>query len=383
MSIAQYTICISPHQVPLAEAVVNLVGPEAYRYVYKIPLTERRKKLGWGEASKSWMIAEYEDFTAARKVLCDADILISGERDLELFERRLSARLYTVYSAERWFKPLLGMWRLLSPSYFRMAWRFVKMLRQNEKMFCYPMGAHAAADMARLCGLFSGDLRCIFRAPAIAFERRPGGKIWLRGGLAENDCRYCLHKMRMWGYVVAPSSGERRARSQSGKLRLLWVGRFLKWKRVDTIIRAVVENKQNHSVEVTRLEIVVDIYGSGPEEARLKMLAVGNEDVIHFHPPVPNDEVRQLMREYDVYVLSSNAYEGWGAVVSEALAEGMKVVGTYEAGSSATILPESNLFHAGDWRGLLNVLRRGQAFVDADTWSAASFAKMLVMGPKG
>ena len=84
------------------------------------------------------------------------------------------------------------------------------------------------------------------------------------------------------------------------------------------------------------------------------------------------------MREHDVYVLASNGYEGWGAVVSEALEEGMKVVGTYEAGSSGTMLPKSNLFHAGDWKGLLNILRRGPQPIDADVWSAASFAKTLV-----
>lgn len=62
------------------------------------------------------------------------------------------------------------------------------------------------------------------------------------------------------------------------------------------------------------------------------------------------------MQEHDIYVLSSNAYEGWGAVVSEALEEGMKVLGTHEAGSTATILPKAQLFHAGDLRRLMKAL---------------------------
>ena len=252
------------------------------------------------------------------------------------------------------------------------------MLRQSDKMYCCPIGVHAASDMARLCGLFSGDFRCLFRVPKLEFERRPGGKIELANGNGNAARRYCLHKMRMWGYVVAPSSTVERHLNQHRQCRLLWVGRFLKWKRVDTIIRAVVENRKMRLVENSRFDIILDIYGSGPEEHRLKKLAAGSEDVIHFHPPVPNERVRELMREHDAYVLSSNAYEGWGAVVSEALAEGMKVVGTYEAGSSGTMLPESNLFHAGDWKELLNLLRRGPKLVDADVWSAASFAKTLV-----
>ena len=133
-------------------------------------------------------------------------------------------------------------------------------------------------------------------------------------------------------------------------------------------------------------KITLDIYGTGPEENRLKKMAAEYGDAIKFHPPVPITEVRRLMREHDVYVLGSNGYEGWGAVVSEALEEGMKVIGTYEAGSSATMLPESCLFHAGDWRRLSRLLAqcaeekchtalKGQGIGD---WTANRAAEWLV-----
>ena len=64
------------------------------------------------------------------------------------------------------------------------------------------------------------------------------------------------------------------------------------------------------------------------------------------------------MRSHDVYVLPSNGYEGWGAVVSEALEEGMRVLGTFEAGASATMLPRERLFRAGDWRRLARLLEK-------------------------
>lgn len=63
------------------------------------------------------------------------------------------------------------------------------------------------------------------------------------------------------------------------------------------------------------------------------------------------------MREHDIYVLASNAQEGWGAAVNEALEEGMVVVGTYEAGASAALLPRENLYHAGDWKALARLLQ--------------------------
>ena len=69
-------------------------------------------------------------------------------------------------------------------------------------------------------------------------------------------------------------------------------------------------------------------------------------------------EVRTLMREHDVYVCSSNGLEVWGAVVNEALEAGRHVLGTYEAGGSATMLFDEDLFHAGDWQRLKVLLER-------------------------
>jgi glycosyltransferase involved in cell wall biosynthesis len=86
------------------------------------------------------------------------------------------------------------------------------------------------------------------------------------------------------------------------------------------------------------------------------------------------------MREHDVYVLASNGYEGWGAVVSEALEEGMKVIGTYEAGSSATILPKECLFKSGDYVVLRKMLAdsAGLPLLDKEIWSAKNAAVAFV-----
>ena len=76
--------------------------------------------------------------------------------------------------------------------------------------------------------------------------------------------------------------------------------------------------------------------------------------------------------------MSSNAFDGWGAVVNEAIEEGMRVYGTYEAGSSATILPNSNLFHVNDWKSLRNMLGQSGERVDKGIWSVANAARNLV-----
>lgn len=382
MKFALLTNSISPHQLPLAYELARLLGVENYRYVYTSELSQERRQLGW-ENSEDIEWCRHGDETADE--LFEADVLMSGHRAIGLFERRAKQNKVTIYCSERWFKPKIGILRLFRLSYLRMAHRFVRLLFSASNFHYYPMGIHAARDMARLCGVMRGDLRCLFRAPELEFERHPGGKIWLKDEQidSENSRKYCLDKMRMWGYYVKPSGIDALPVQETSKtnrevVRVLWVGRLLNWKRVDTIVRAVGEHMNLKRVDDSLPKITLDIYGVGPEEKRLKKMAAKYADVISFHSPVAIDEVRKLMRKYDVYVLSSNAYEGWGAVVSEALEEGMKVVGTYEAGSSATMLPSDNLFYAGDWKALMNLLSTGVNSCSIGPWRVGNAASAII-----
>lgn len=381
MNFCLYTNAVSPHQLPLAREIAARIGTDNYRYVYTTPLAEGRRDLGWCEETEAWILPEWENLAKAREILENADVLMSGVRDFDLFEIRATKGLITIYSSERWFKPPRGAFRLLSPKYFNMARRFVRLLRHSDRFFCYPIGIHAARDMARLCGLMDGDLRCLFRAPELAFENKPGGKIFSNAGNADlTEKRCCLDKMRMWGYFVAGSQSQVASAVRESQLttndqqpttiKVLWVGRLLKLKRVDAIVRAVGELSR-------RMSITLDIYGHGPEEARLKLQASAYGDIIRFYPSVPIANVRSLMRSHDIYVFGSNGFDGWGAVVSEALEEGMAVVGTFESGASATILPTDCLFHAGDWRGLVRLLERPIVRKGIGGWTATSAGMML------
>ncbi len=368
-----YTNIVSPHQLPLAQELIAQLGVENYRYVYQFEMGKERASLGWGgEGSAAWCVSASS--AEGREWLENADFLMSGVRDVDLMERRAAKGLQTAYSAERWFKPWAGVLRLLHPSYFRMARRFVRLVKEGSVQ-CLPMGVWAARDMARLVGLFSGDGRCLFRAPRLAFASEPMGEIagypW----------------MRMWGYFVAsaeakPFPAQEADEPRARAVRVLWVGRLLRWKSVSTLFKAVYAANK---VTPTTLTIV----GQGAELSRLKRLDAdlarkyGVVSLISYHAPVPVAEIRSFMRSHDVYVLASNAYEGWGAVVSEALEEGMEVFGTYEAGSSATMLPEGNLFHSGNWQSLSELLIRfGQSRVrhwhGIGNWNARFAAERLV-----
>lgn len=391
--VAFYTNFIVPHQVPFAKAIVKEVGEENYAYVYTNELSQERVRLGYPiDNEEKWFVKGTTSDIKIKKLLQESKVLICDAREADLLEHRACHGRYSFYVSERWFKPLNislcgrilfslpGIFRLLLPSYLRMAIRFVKLLSGNLTYYL-PQGIHAARDMARLCGLMHGDLGCMFKSPELEFERKPGGRIWIKNG--NDDAKYCLDKMRMWGYFVEPTRFSAR-KSQSSRvkdgspLRVLWVGRLLKLKHVDTIIRSVGECTNSKILGDKAIKFTLDIYGSGIDEDRLRALARKYGEAVKFHSAIPYDQVRGVMQEHDVYVFSSDSNDGWGAVVSEALEEGMKVVGTYEAGASATILPAANLYHVGDWKRLSEILRREIEDVGIGCWTAKEAAKSFL-----
>ena len=123
------------------------------------------------------------------------------------------------------------------------------------------------------------------------------------------------------------------------------------------------------------MNLPLDIYGDGPEKARLKELAGPS---VRFHPFVPIEKVRQIMREHKIYVFPSNGYEGWGAVVSEALEEGMIVYASCESGAGATILPHERLFHSNDFKALSRLLSQNNVPLTFGEWRACNAADYIV-----
>lgn len=383
MTIGFLTNIISPHQIPLARELVKIVGEENYRYIYTEEFHKERAKMGWSEEIEGIRTEKVNETN--RKWLEGADLVYLEERDFDLIETRLKAEKKTFYVSERWWKPILielghieicipGWVKMFVPRYYKMCKKFVRFFESHDFKYL-PQGPWAKKDMIAICKWFTG--------------------------------RTYEEKMVDWGYFVAPSVQQGKkleVRGKSGEvLRVLWVGRMLKLKRVDTIILAVREivkeslrrrsgNAQTTSSCVSPLAssslhskdicshiapVELTLVGDGPERKRLEKMAEGLP--VKFLPSQPIAKIREIMREHDVYVFASNCFDGWGAVVSEAVEEGMKVLGTYETGAAATILPESNLFHCGDYKALAKKLTGEIPVVPIGDWSAKRAAERMIM----
>lgn len=306
MTFAFHTNCVSPHQVPLAREIVKCIGEANYRYIYTTPLTGERRNMGWHVLSEPWIVSETDAPQQCQVWLENCDLLMSGLRDIDLFERRAAKGLKSFYVSERWFKPPIGALRMFVPSFRKMGRRFVRWANSSPVSRVFAIGPWAQKDFVRM-------------------------------GVSPE-------KIVEWGYFVEPSGVCRvKEMRNDGVLRLLWCGRLVALKQVSDVIKAIRILPETTKVELT-------IVGDGPEQERLMKLAKGLPVV--FLKSQPIEKIREIMCAHDTFVFPSNGFEGWGAVVSEALEEGMNVIGTYECGAPPTLLPKERLYHCGDIKTL-------------------------------
>lgn len=313
---------ISPHQMPLASCFAAAVGEDNFRYAAtQAPMTDRQE-MGWKcEKDRPWILRAGENEDDKREFLKwweEADVVLCGERLIELMGRRIRSGRLTFYMSERWWKPPIGIARMLHPRFARMATRF-RQFAASSRFHYLPIGPYAATDMRRLTSL--------------------PNRTWL------------------WGYFTALPDPLPCAAGRKGSLSILYAGRMLSCKRVDTLVRAF------HVLWLANPTVRLTLIGDGPCRASLEKLVcrLGLGDDVALRRSVPMEAVWQQMRGADIYVLPSNGYEGWGAVINEAMSLGCAVVAS-EAGGAAksTICDGVNgfLFRPGDWRQLGQILIR-------------------------
>ena len=384
MKFVLYTTSVSAHQLPLAREIIRRVGADNFRFVHT---GESQGGAQDVVVHEPWIV----HVTVASEILESAEFLLCDVRDIDLIERRVFKGLRTYYTSERWFKPiplistaakdvpwlrglkglyLPGWVRMLVPNYRRRALRFRRLLQDNslKGVFEYlPVSMNSAHDMEQLLRL----------SPWINVRR---------GEYAVGD--QVAERMHLWGYFVAPSCKSKdeleqlrqrqvaEVRDGVRPLRILWVGRMMALKNIDVILRAFkVAVQSGLNGELT-------LVGKGTERMRMEQLAekLGLQDIVKFSPPVSLDGVRELMRAHDLYVFASNGFDGWGAVVSEALEEHMTVIASQDCGAGASALPCECTFPCRNVRALARLMTSFDSLPrrDARNWSAYAAANWLL-----
>lgn len=150
-----------------------------------------------------------------------------------------------------------------------------------------------------------------------------------------------LAKLHQWGYFTESCQDcGLLEQSISSRPKIIYVGRFDSNKNILPILK-----------KISLFEDNIDVFtlvGSGPLDEDVKAIAAKNKK-INLVGRVDNECVKALMASHDYLILPS-LYDGWGAVVNEALSCGTRVLCSNSCGAAI----------------LLDGKNRGEAFAQND-----------------
>ncbi|MCZ2085617.1 MAG: glycosyltransferase [Flavobacteriales bacterium] len=101
--------------------------------------------------------------------------------------------------------------------------------------------------------------------------------------------------------------------------KLIFIGQLIDRKNIHGLVNALVNLRE--------MNFNLQIIGDGPLKNTLQSLVVINEmsHKIKFHGNMENNHAMNLLSKSDYLILPSN-FDGWGAVINEALSRGVKVI---------------------------------------------------------
>ena len=260
-----------------------------------------RLDLGFEDLDQKYdfVVRSYESkemYEEAKKLALESDVVIIGSTTDELIEERLKQDKLT--------------------------------FRYRARVFIFPDG---------ICNtIFNKDKMKLFYNRHIKYRKNKnlhmlcanayGAKDFNRLGLYKN-------KTYKWGYFLENTIydidkllGEK---EKNQKTQIIWVARFIKWKHPEIVVKLARNlKKQNYNFKIQML-------GTGKLEDKIKKQIKNNnlEDVIEVVGQVPSNEVKNYMEKANIFIGTSDSFEGWGAVINESMNAGCAIVASKKMGS--------------------------------------------------
>lgn len=291
MTFTFVTNYLTHHQLPFCLEMEKLLGKD-FKLISTDDMEDERLKMGWKIDCDSydWYIKMSADTAAAEKMITDSDAVLFGGADDWFLRDRLPAKKLTFRYYERLYKN--GRIHAFSPG------GYMKNRRRHTAFNDYPVyllcaGAYVAADFKML-------------------NAYPGKKL-------------------KWGYFpeFITYSAEELKRPDRDVLKILWTGRMIDWKHPEMAVYAV------KALVNKGYKIHLDMIGEGEIAQYTEKIIKDNKlsGYISLRGFISPKEVRGLMRGSDIYLMTSDYKEGWGAVVNEAMNEGCAIAASAGAGA--------------------------------------------------
>ncbi|MEE0929159.1 MAG: glycosyltransferase family 4 protein [Acutalibacteraceae bacterium] len=296
MTIVFFSSVFNHHSMPLCDALNSLPNVNCY-FVSTMEEEEQRKTLGYHGYNREYVIemwASEENRQKALKLALEADVMIAGVYPYEFLKKRLKKGKLTFICQERLFK-------------------FNATILQRARVWFY-----------------------IFRKFTI-FKNRPLYLLSIGKGTAKDYKSIGFYKDKSFNWAYFPpflpqNIKDLMDKKQSNQVEILFVGRMIALKHPEFSLKATkLLIEKGYNVHLTYV-------GTGPLEEELKKEAALLDSAVTFLGAMPPEKVREQMEKANIFTFTSNIYEGWGAVVNEAMNAGCALVADSAPGAVQNLI---------------------------------------------
>ena len=321
---------INHHQIPFCEEMIKLCGnDDRFYFIETEEMEEDRKQMGWGSEKPEYVLSAYESDemnAKCRGLIYDSEVVIFGGcEDESYIKPRLEdvknsqassgdsntkarsaggsetgCRKLTFRYSERVYKE--GQWKFISPRGLKK--KRTDHTRYNDiPFYLLCAGGYVASDFA-LFGAYKNKMFKWGYFPEVqAF-----------------NIEECLSNK---GYIAKATNSEveddsNMAAGDSKIPYILWGGRMIGWKHPENAVKtAEYLKKKGHSFHM-------DIVGNGPLHGTVSGMIdeLDLNDCVSLKEFVKPAEMREMMKRADIFLMTSDRMEGWGAVANEAMNSG-------------------------------------------------------------
>lgn len=313
---------INHHQIPLSNALYKVLG-ENYHFIQTEPMEEERAKMGWQSevGNIPYLLCSYENKEECDKLLMESDIVIYGGLEQEdMVVKRLEKGLFTIRYAERIYKT--GQYKRISPRGLKEKYHnYIRFRKQSFYLLC--AGGYVADDY-HLIGAFP--------------------KKMMKWGYFPKNIKYDIDKLL-------------EEKEKKKRVRLLWTGRMISWKHPEyALFLAKYLKDSGYKFELKMI-------GEGEKESEIQKYVhqFHLEKEVSVYPFMKPCEVRKEMEQADIYLMTSDRMEGWGAVVNESMNSGCVVVASHMVGATPFLIEHQKnglIFQSGNMKSFIKEVEK-------------------------
>ena len=307
------------HQSALSESFYKKTEGQFY-FIQTEHMSEERKQLGWGRESLPEFVKEsYLDEATLQECLSlinDADVVIAGSAPNSMLKQRLKEKKLVFRYSERIYKN----WK----NTITLPLRFFKYHTYNycsKNVYLLCASAYAAKDYAKTLNY--------------------------------------INKSFKWGYFPEVKEYENidDLIEKKEKGSILWVARFIDWKHPEVPIAVAKQLKEEG------YKFQLNMIGSGPMEEDISAMIKkeGLEDCVSLLGSMPPDKVREHMEKSEIFLLTSDKNEGWGAVLNEAMNSACAVISNDATGAAPYLIEDGTngfLYNGGNFKQIIEIIKK-------------------------